>query len=275
MNFVEFAASFGLIISDPIADGRFHRTRTEDHPRKKNGAYLYTGDRGVVKNFATMTEFETWKDAQVRHNVGRAVVKDVAASLKAERDRHAKARIEAGKLIEACRRGKHPYLAAKGFPEAEGLIHEGGDLILPMRDRLDYGTVNTAQRISVDGSKLFLTGGKAKGSIFILGKGSRGERFLVEGYATALSVQAALMDLRKRCEIWVCFSDSNLLYVAQFLSKGSLIVADNDVSGAGEKAARACGLPWIMPPEVGMDANDWHQKYGLRELVKLLLTLDS
>jgi putative DNA primase/helicase len=44
-------------------------------------------------------------------------------------------------------------------------------------------------------------------------------------------------------------------------------MADNDKSGAGEKAAKETGLPWAMPSAVGMDANDLHQRDGLRALV--------
>jgi len=77
-------------------------------------------------------------------------------ALPTERERHAKARIEAVKIIAECERGTHSYLASKGFPEAVGLIHPSGDLIIPMRDCQDYGTINTVQRVSADGKKLFL-----------------------------------------------------------------------------------------------------------------------
>jgi putative DNA primase/helicase len=253
-----------------MADGRWHRVPTEDKPRKRNGAYLYTGDRGVLKNWATMDGFETWKAEQQQQNVGRQVIKDIQRSFRDERLRHEKARQEATAIIRDCDRMTHVYLASKGFPETTGLVHTSGDLIIPMRDVHDYGVVNTVQRIRMDGSKLFLTGGKAKGSVFVFARGARGVRYLVEGYATGLSVQTALIDMRKRCEVWVCFSSGNLTYVAQFVKRPAIVVADNDESGAGQKAAEATGLPWVMAPEYG-DANDWHQKHGLRALVKVLL----
>ena len=273
MSFQAFAQSHGLIIPEIIPDGRWHRVRTEDHPRKKNGAYLYDGSRGVVKNWAADTGFETWKEEQQRHNVGRKVVKDIARSLRDERERHARARIEAAKLLSECEQATHPYLTAKGFPEAKGLIHASGDLMIPMRDCQDYGAINSVQRIKPDGSKLFIPGGKAKGSVFVIGRGARGERFLVEGYATGLSVQAALIELRKRCEVWVCFSDSNLVHVAQFVRRPAFVVADNDRSFAGLKAAKLTELPFVIPETVGEDFNDLHQRAGLRSAVELLLTL--
>jgi hypothetical protein len=46
MNFVDFAAGYGLRIGDLIADNRWHRCPTEEKPRKKNGAYVFDGDAG-------------------------------------------------------------------------------------------------------------------------------------------------------------------------------------------------------------------------------------
>lgn len=269
-TFQAFAESHGLVLRDLIADGRWHRTPTVSKPKKRNGAYLFDGVRGVVRDWAN-DGFATWREDAQRRNVGRQVAKDITRSLNDERNRHAKARIEAASIIAACERGTHPYLAAKGFPEALGLIHTSGDLIIPMRDCQDYGVVNSVQRIGADGSKLFLTGGKAKGSVFVLGRGARGERFLVEGYATGLSVQAALIDMRKRCEVWVCFSAGNLIYVSQFVRRPAIVVADNDESFAGLKSAKETGLPFVIHDTVGEDANDLHRRAGLRAVVGLLL----
>lgn len=272
MSFQAFAESHGLILRDLIADGRWHRTPTTSKPKKRNGAYLFDGVRGVVRDWAS-DGFATWREDAQRRNVGRQVARDITRSLQDERRRHAKAHQEATSIIAACERGTHPYLAAKGFPATLGLVHASGDLIIPMRDCRDYGTVNTVQRISADGTKLFLTGGKAKGSVFVHGRGARGERFLVEGYATGLSVQAALIELRKRCEVWVCFSAGNLVYVSQFVKRPAFVVADNDASFAGLKATRETGLPYVIPETVGEDANDLHQRAGIRALVALLLTI--
>ena len=273
MSFTLFAQAHGLLIRDLIADGRFHRTRTEDKPKKRNGVYLYTGDRGVVKNWATMDKFAAWMDGKQRR-VGAQVVRDISRSIQDERKRHEAARELAATLISECEHGKHPYLASKGFPEALGLVHTSGDLLIPMRDCQDYGVINSVQRIKPDGGKKFLPGGKAKGSIFIIARGARGERFLVEGYATGLSVQAALIQLCKRCEIWVCFSAGNLVYVSQFVRRPAYVVADNDASFAGLKAARETGLSYVVPDTIGEDGNDLHQRAGIRALVELLLRLE-
>ena len=270
MSFKAFAESHGLILRDLISDGRWHRTPTLSKPKKKNGAYLFDGVRGVVKDWAT-EGFATWRKEGARSKVGRAVARDITRSLQAQRERYARSRMEAASIIAGCVRDTHPYLAAKGFPGTQGLIHPSGDLVIPMRDCLDYGTINSVQRISADGAKLFLSGGKAKGSIFVIGKGAWHERWLCEGYATGLSVQAALLDLRRQAEIIVTFSASNLQYVSQFVKRPAYVMADHDKkSTAGKDAAIATGLPWVMPEEPGFDANDLHQQCGLRALVKLI-----
>jgi putative DNA primase/helicase len=48
------------------------------------------------------------------------------------------------------------------------------------------------------------------------------------------------------------------------------VVADNDASGTGQKAAESIGLPWMMPDTIGQDFNDLHQSEGLGACVKLL-----
>ena len=57
MSFVAHAQAHGLIINHAIPDGRWHRVPTVDKPRKRNGAYIFDGNSGVVKNWATMESF--------------------------------------------------------------------------------------------------------------------------------------------------------------------------------------------------------------------------
>ena len=134
------------------------------------------------------------------------------------------------------------------------------------------------QRISADGQKLFLPGGKAKGSVCYIGPFLARERWLVEGYATGLSVRQALRELHRDAQVVVCFSASNLTHVGRLakpLSIPAFVFADHDESDAGEKAAIDSGLPWVMAPDMGMDANDWARQYGIRSLVKLIRELKS
>ena len=55
------------------------------------------------------------------------------------------------------------------------------------------------------------------------------------------------------------------------------IVADNDASGTGERAAREIGWKYYLPPVVGHDFNDHHLAVGMfkagQDLIKSLHTL--
>lgn len=181
------------------------------------------------------------------------------------------ARRKAKDMVASATWETHPYLVSKGFPEEKGLVMPDDRLVIPMRDA-ETGEINSVQTITTYGQKKFLAGGKAKGSVFMIGRGY--ERWLCEGHATALSVRAALTSLYRQATVIVCFSAANLAHVARKV-RGQYVVADNDESGTGERYACKTGLPWWMPPEVGMDANDFHLAYGVRALANELNGLRS
>jgi putative DNA primase/helicase len=154
----------------------------------------------------------------------------------------------------------HPYLKRKGFEEEPGNVYvkeTRGYLIIPMR--IGSQLVG-AQVISEDGEKKFLYGQRTKGAEFVFD--NKGPHILTEGYATALSVRAAMKALKMRYTIHVCFSAQNLLNISQSLAD-CFIVADNDESQTGERMAKKSGKPFWMPPTVGQDFNDMHQAVGL------------
>lgn len=273
MNFADFAASHGLRIVDLIADNRWHRVPTESKPRKKNGAYVFDGSRGAVIDFATMTKAAAFRDGSRAGYIDRAALKARAAlDRAAERAKHSEARAKAAEMMRRAVLGTHPYLDAKGFPGERGLVLDG-ELLIPMRELGTYAQVNSLQRISADGAKLFLPGGKAKASVFHIGPNLPKERWLVEGYATGLSVRAALRWLHADGQIVVCFSAGNLAHVGKIVRAWrtpAFVLADNDKSEAGKKAAEETELPWCMPPNVGEDANDMHQRHGIGALAELI-----
>ena len=268
MRFEDFAREHGLILHYAVQDGRYHRVPTLDHPHKRNGAYAIIGLAGAVRNFATMDAFAVWKPGREAPADAAAIKARLLEAQEDERKRHAAAAIEAQALLDACSRLRHTYLARKGFPTMLGFVHPDGDLIVPMRG-LANNALNSVQRIAADGKKLFLTGGKARGSVLRLG-GVRGPWWLVEGYATGLSVQAAAADLRQDCRIVCCFSAGNIIYVASQLSGPLFCFADHDESGTGQRAAEATGRPYCMWSELG-DANDLHMAVGLRKVCGLML----
>lgn len=173
---------------------------------------------------------------------------------------------KAQRMLAAAELRVHPYLERKGHPNVQGFVLDGM-LLLPMRDA-QTNALNSIQQITADGEKKFLAGGKARGSVYRIGSGQ--EAYLCEGYATGLSVKAALEALYRQATVVVCFSAANVAHVAERI--GSFVIADHDESGTGQRYAEKTGLPWWMPPEPG-DANDWHQARGIRALADAIREL--
>ena len=274
MTFLEHANAHGLIIKDLISDGRWHRVPTVDKPRKRNGAYLFDGARGVVKNWATMEDFSGWPErGQKIERIDPLKIERIRReNILKQQAQHKRVAVVAQYNINSAKLQKHSYLERKGFPDELGLVL-AGDLLVPMRD---FRTMNvlSLQRISASGEKKFMTGGQTKGAVYVIGrKRNSAGRIFCEGYATGLSIRAALDYMRQPVEVWVCFSASNMVYVSDKVGGRRYVVADNDASGTGQKAAESIGLPWMMPDTIGQDFNDLHQSEGLGACVKLLRVL--
>lgn len=269
MNFREFASVNGLIIDRLYQDGRWHRVPTLDKPRKRNGAYLFDGNRGVVKNWATMEGFASWReDGVTRANVGERQIRDMEEAQREKDRKYAQAAQKASLMLSNAEMGSHHYLAKKGFPKASGLVLDG-NLLIPMRD---YKTkeIISLQMIAENGEKKFLPGGRAKGAVFRLGPKAADWTWLVEGYATGLSVLEGIKSMYRQDAVVVCFSAGNLQYVAERVGGNRMVFADHDKSGTGQRVAEATGLPWVMSPIEGEDANDLHQRTSLWGLVALM-----
>ena len=116
------------------------------------------------------------------------------------------------------------------------------------------GHLVSLQMIDPEGKKKFLTDGRTEGAVFVMD--SHGRTILCEGMATALSVRVALQALRMRYKLVVAFSASNMARIADGLPD-SFIVADNDISGTGQRIALESGRPFFLPPVPGNDFNDW------------------
>lgn len=185
-----------------------------------------------------------------------------------QRDRQRQAADTATAMIRDAHLSTHPYLRAKGFPEQLGLV-QGDKLLIPMRDVRDYDRVLSVQEIAPDGEKRFLAGGRTRGAIYRLRHPRARRVVLCEGYATGLSLDAALKRLSGSYSVVVCFSAFNLTLVAEAFPY-AFVCADNDESRTGEDAARRTGLMWAMPAEVGTDYNDLHQRSGVLAVMEAL-----
>jgi len=264
MRFDEFAREHGLII-DSVEPFRWIATPTVDHPRKKNGRYKFMGDHGFVQNWATMPKVAVWRaDKGFQFSPGLQRQRDQAA---AQRQKDAdRAAIKAQRILDESVNAPHAYLTRKGFPDEASKVWTVHDpklpeplrlLVIPMRRD---GNLVGAQLIDEQGAKKFLYGQISKGATFNMG--AKGVTILCEGYATALSIKAAMNAIKLPYAIRVCFSASNMEEVARGLSN-LIIVADNDPNGVGEKAARNTGKPYWISPTVGEDFNDYHFRCGL------------
>lgn len=273
MTFHEVAASIGCIIRTLHEDDRIHRCATDTHPKKKNGAYRSDGRRGWIRNWETFA-LATWHEARDERRREPAKPLPDLAKRRAEEAAAARFAAETAQhMVKSATWATHPYLARKGFPKAIGLVLE--DMLL-VPGRIN-GQITTLQKIYEDGRKMSLKHGSIGGASFSIGDGPL--EFLCEGYATGLSIKAALSGMSVRARVTCCFAAANVAEVAT-KRRRALIVTDNDKPipqlgnlGTGEYFARRTGLPWTMPPELGTDANDLHLSSGLPALQALLLDL--
>ena len=263
MEFISFCRAHGVLIDIPPPIGVWRRYPTDDHPKKRNGAVKFMGDHGFVQNHAVDTEVSLWQP-ETPVKIDRVkIAKDLAAVEAKRRADQADAVKRAAFIMGETVLGKHEYLNRKGFIDSEDRIwgHEGKrTLVVPMR--VD-GHLVGCQLIEEDGSKKFLYGQRTSNAELVID--NKGVHILCEGYATGLSIQAALRKMSRRYTIHVCFSAGNMKKVAQGLPDG-LVIADNDKSGTGERVAKEIGWKYWMSDVEGEDANDTHQRIGILKL---------
>lgn len=262
MTFEQFAKLHGVLIGR-LVEGKWVRVPTDDKPKSRNGAYKFMGAVGFVQNWATMTEAATWRaegeSAAVQQRVRQVADKAHAEAL--ENARKAAARAEA--ILAECELATHPYLASKGFPdEMVNVWKRESDnvMVVPMKVGRH---ITGCQLITPEGDKKFLYGQRSGGAEFVMGQ--RGTHVLCEGYATALSTQQALRNLKLQYVLHVTFSAGNMKKVSGQYPTG-LVIADNDASCTGERVAREIGWPYWMSDTVGEDANDYAQRAGVFSL---------
>lgn len=213
---------------------------------------------------------------QIAERRQASIERAAAADKEAEKE-HAMAAARAATLLAACELANHPYLASKGFPDARALVDADGAMLVPMRDCLS-GKLLGVQKIALidnEWTKKMLPGMRAKGAICRIGNARSAELWFVEGYATGLSVDAALKLLRLSAAVVVCFSAGNLIYVAGKFTGRHYVFADNDASLTGERSAWKTGLPYAMAPTTGQDANDLHMAAGVMAVAKKIMEARS
>ncbi|TPM59136.1 hypothetical protein FJ959_09715 [Mesorhizobium sp. B2-2-4] len=253
----------------------------------KNGK----GDGRVIINDTHVTAFNWQTGETVTVGIGgevekrdrQKIAKQIEFSKRKQKADAARAANVASAMLATSRTGLHPYLASKGFREEKGLVIDasdarriGGDYLVPDTDRAlallvparINGKVTSVQMIWEDGTKKFLFGGEVSGASHRISAGV--DTWLCEGYATGLSIRAALHGMKIRPTVLCCFSASNIVAVARHLEGRVFIGAENDKPlvqfgglGASEFYARKTSLPYGMPPGLGTDFNDLHQQSSI------------
>jgi putative DNA primase/helicase len=174
-------------------------------------------------------------------------------------------------ILSQCEIGQFAYMDSHGMPNERVQVwrRDGFSpvMVVPMNFR---GEVCGVQLIWEDGAKKFLKGQKCENAEFTIGRGNT--HIWTEGFCTGMAVFKAVAALKINCSVHVCFSDCNMVKMAH----SGFVVADNDVSLAGENAAKEIGLPYWLSPVVGDDFCDFLQKNRLlaasQSLRKILYT---
>jgi len=260
MTLEQFCAAMGVLMPETTRLGRWVRCGTKDHPNSKNGAVKFMGRFAFVRNWEEPDGTGTWfvdgETVEAKRDV-RELVRQADDEIKRNATRAAR---KAEIMLSQCELAPHPYLASKGFPdELVNVWNRETDnvMVVPMRAG---GQIVGAQCIKPDGDKKFLFGQRSGGAEFVMGQ--RGAHVLCEGYATALSVRQAMHNLKVSYVLHTTFSAGNMKRIAEVLP-GGFVIADNDLSGTGERVAREIGWPYWMSDQVGEDFNDAHQRLGL------------
>lgn len=210
---------------------------------QSEGSLTYEQRRNVEKNLA---------DARAKQEAD-----------KAQRQRDAAE--DACKLYDAAKTADtHPYLEKKEVKYPIARVDTQGRLVLPMYD--EHNEIVNAQTITPTGQKRYQFGGKKQGT-FLPIEGDERDIYIVEGFATGLSVHEATGS-----KVYVAWDTGNLSPMAYLVKRwhpdSTIIYAsDNDENGAGqryaESAASAIGAELIICP-IPTDFNDMAKQQGVK-----------
>ncbi|MGK9450778.1 toprim domain-containing protein [Acidithiobacillus caldus] len=275
-DLLEAMKSRGLNPPADLPPGKISRFSSNGKSSDKAGwCLLFPDGEGAVFGDHRAGWQATWQAKRsepmtpAQKKAWRKKIVEARTQVEAERDaEHQAAAQRARREWESARPvdPQHRYLASKRVKPYGARQNERGQLLIPVLDA--KGAIQSVQRISPDGSKQFLSGGKMAGGRYWLREPKRGAEILLgEGFATMASVAEAMPD----AGVVMAFSAGNLKEVAESVrkqhSKTKIIVCgDRDESGTGQtkatEAAEAASASVVLPPHTG-DFNDLHVGEGL------------
>lgn len=293
-SFIAFAAAHGVEITRLDDSGKIRRCGTTEHPNSSNGAYLFDGRGGFVWAWDGEGRAIVYNDPDARP-MTEAEKARAAAKRQVYRDEQAhlnrQAAQWAARMLTLAKPAEHGYLQLKGIKGVQALVLPDGELFVPMRD------VRTNELLGAQivqwlpeerrWEKKYLYGMRSKGAVLRLGPRQATETILCEGYATALSIEAAVRQMKLNAAVLVCFSDHNLKVAAERTTGRRYVIADHDQKQAGpakaaqnpgeqgQRAAIATGLGWAMSDTPGFDANDELANRGLMAVCALVMRARS
>ena len=168
-------------------------------------------------------------------------------------------------IVHSARWSTHRYFRAKKLPKHQGLVDDNGALIVPIRTI--HGFIKSVQIISGK-KKRFLPGSKVRNGCYKMSVTNAPDAaWLCEGYATGLTIHAALRSVSNKDDVIVCFSAHNITNMSKVCRRyyqrtgtALIIAADNDIAGRRAVEQSERDGEWFPPPN--MDANDYYQSIG-------------
>lgn len=266
-----------------ILDGEIHRFKSSPKDKDKAGWYVFYDGSLPAGSFGCWRE---GIECNFRANTGRelSAAEEMAyaryireAKLKKQADRERQHTVAASTVKQiwdnaASATPDHPYLQKKGIQPHNARVTGDGRLVVPMFS--EDGKLSSLQYISADSKKLNHKGAETKAKFWRIGSTELSDKiYLAEGFATAATIYE---EMHAAC--FISYGSSNFVNVApilqdQYPNHQLIIVADNDESGTGQRYAEKCaeiyGARYVMPPNLGEDANDYKQAgHDLRALLE-------
>ncbi|MQT89472.1 toprim domain-containing protein [Pseudomonas helleri] len=179
----------------PVPDGAIHRFRVpDDKPGSLNGWYVLYLDGIASGAFGSWKAggTNTWSSREPHNNHEAEQVRQRIEQARRQReDEQRKRQLKAANVAQRwwrdARRADpdHPYLIAKCV-RPHGLRQRGDELLIPL---YSSGVLVNLQRITTNGNKRFLFGGRIKGAYSPLGRITPGRPLCIcEGWATGATL---------------------------------------------------------------------------------------